>query len=99
MRCAVELSNVHDVALILEDSCLVVVHIEVVGCGEDGHDGGETCCLCFAVHTVAGVLGFVCADDGEEVVAFEELAGGGVAASGVRHGLGVEGERETHVKK
>ena len=75
MRGAVELPDVHDVALILQHGRLVVINVKVVRSGEDGHDGGEACCFGFAVHAVAGVLGFVRADDGEEVVAFEELAG------------------------
>ena len=54
MRCAIELPDIHHVALVLEDRCLVVVHVEVVGRREDGHDGGETRGFGFAVHSVSG---------------------------------------------
>lgn len=38
MRAAVELTNVHDVVFVFEDSGLVVVHVEIVGSAKDGHD-------------------------------------------------------------
>jgi hypothetical protein len=49
----VELPDVHDVALIFENSSFVIVHIEVIGCREDGHDGGKACAFRFAVHAVS----------------------------------------------
>ena len=78
MRRAVELPDVHHVVFVLEHGGLVVVDVEVVGRAEDGHHAGEAGRARFAVHAVAGVLGFVGPDDGEEVVLFEECAGGGV---------------------
>lgn len=78
MRSAVELSDVHNIVLVLKDRCLVVVDIEIVGCAEDGHDTGEACRPGFAIHAVAGILGLVRADNGEEVVLLEEVAGGRV---------------------
>ena len=39
MRGAIELSDVHDIALILEHRRLVIIDVKVVRCGEDGHDG------------------------------------------------------------
>lgn len=53
MRTTVELSNVHDVVFIFEDSGFVVVNIEVVWCREDGHDGRESCSLGLSVHTIS----------------------------------------------
>jgi hypothetical protein len=50
---AVELPDVHDVALIFENSCFVIVYVEVVGGREDGHDVREACTLRFAVHAVS----------------------------------------------
>jgi len=50
--CAVELPDIHNIALILENGCFVIVHIKIVGGGEDGHDRGEACALRFAVHAV-----------------------------------------------
>lgn len=38
MRTTIELSNVHNVVLVLEDGGFVVVDVEVVGRGEDRHD-------------------------------------------------------------
>ena len=51
---AVKLPDIHHVALVLKHRRFVVVHVEVVGCGEDGHDGGEARGFGFAVHSVAG---------------------------------------------
>jgi hypothetical protein len=76
MRSAIELSYVHDVVLILEDSGLVVVDIQVIGSAEDGHDTREACGHGLAVHSIAGILGFVGSNDGQEVVLLQEIAGG-----------------------
>lgn len=54
---------------VFEDRAAVVVHVEVVGRGEDGDDGREVAFGGLAVHRVAGVLRFVASDDGEQVVA------------------------------
>ena len=78
VRCAVELPDVHDVVLILEDSGLVVVHVEVVWRTEDGHDTGEASRPCFPIHSVPSVLRFVRTDDRKQVVLFEESACGRV---------------------
>ena len=53
MRRAIKLSDVHYVGFVLKHRCFVVVNVEVVGGGEDGHDGGETSCFGLAVHAVA----------------------------------------------
>lgn len=60
---AIELSDVHNIVLIFENSGLVVVDIEVIWCTKDGHDAGETSCPSLPIHSVTGVLGLVCADD------------------------------------
>jgi hypothetical protein len=53
MWSTVELPDVHDVALIFENSGFVIVHVEIIGGGKDGHDGGEACAFRFAVHSVS----------------------------------------------
>lgn len=78
VRSAVELSDVHDVILVLENGSLVVVHVEVVGRTEDCHDAGETSCPRFPVHSVSSILCFVRTDDREQVVLLEECACGRV---------------------
>lgn len=78
MGCAVELPDVHDIVLVLENSSLVVVDVEVVRRTEDGHDTGETSGPCFPIHSVSRILGFVRTNDREQVVLFEESACGGV---------------------
>lgn len=67
-----ELTNVHDIVLVLENSRLVVIHIEVVGCTKNGHDTREASRPGLPVHAVAGVLRFVGTDDGKKIVLFEE---------------------------
>ena len=78
MRCAVELSDVHDIVLVFENRSLVVVHVEVVWRTEDCHDTRETSCPCFPVHSISSILGLVRADDRQKVVLLEESARGGV---------------------
>ena len=63
MWCAIELPNIHDVVLVLQYGCFVVIDVEVVRCAEDGHDAREACGSRFAVHSIAGILSFVCSDD------------------------------------
>ena len=53
MRTTIELSNVHNVVLVLEDGGFVVVDVEVVGRGEDRHNRWESCSLCLSVHTIS----------------------------------------------
>lgn len=52
MRGTVELPNVHDITLVLQNGCLVIVHIEVVWGRENGHDRWEARTLRFAVHAI-----------------------------------------------
>ena len=91
MWCAVELSDVHDIVLVLQDRSLIVVHVEVVRGGEDGHHTRKACRPCLAVHSIASILSFMGPDDGEKVVLFEEVAGGrirkevGAASNVVMH--------------
>src|SRR5690349_10217547 len=73
-----ELSDVHDVVLILQNSSLVVVHIQVIGRAEDGHHAREASGPSLSVHAVPSVLSFVCANDGQEIIFLEESACGGV---------------------
>lgn len=78
MRGAVELSNIHNIVLVFQNCRFVVVNIEIVGSGEDGHDAGEAGRSSFSVHSISSVLGFVSSNDGEQVVLLEECAGGRV---------------------
>lgn len=73
MWARVELSDVQDVALVLEDGSFVVVDIKVVGRREEGHDRREPCRPSLAVHTVPGILRFVGSYDGKKLVALKEL--------------------------
>jgi hypothetical protein len=73
-----ELTNVHDIVLILEDSSLVIVNIQIVGCTEDGHDTGESSSPGLAVHAVSSVLSLVCANNRKQVVLLQEGTCGGV---------------------
>ena len=78
VRCTVELPDVHDIIFVLEDCSLVVIHVEIVWCGENRHDRREACCSCLLVHSIPGILSLVCSDYRKKVVSFEELACGGV---------------------
>ena len=78
MRCAVELSDIHHVVLVLQHRGFVVVYIEVVGCAEDGHDTWKARCPSLPVHPVTSILSLVRADDGQEVVLLQEGACGRV---------------------
>ena len=74
VRRAVELANVHNVVLVLQHGGLVVVNVEVVGRGENGHNTRESGRPGLAVHAVTSILGLVGADDGEEVILLQEVA-------------------------
>lgn len=56
MRCAIKLSDVQYVRLVLEDRRLVVVHIEVIWSREQRHHGWETGRASFPVHTVSACI-------------------------------------------
>lgn len=73
-----ELSNVHNIVLVLQDCSLVVVHIKVVGCAENRHDTGEPSSPRLPIHAVTCILRFVSANDGEQIVLLEEGACSGV---------------------
>lgn len=73
-----ELPDIHDIVFVLENSSLVVINIKVVWRTEDGHNTGEPSRPGLPVHSVARILGLVGTNDGQEVVLFEERAGGGV---------------------
>jgi hypothetical protein len=62
VRCAVKLTNIHNIVFIFENGGLVIVHIEIVGSREYGHDGREAGSLAFSVHSVSSILSFVCSD-------------------------------------
>jgi len=73
-----ELSDVHDVVFVLENSGLVVVDIQIVRRAENGHDAWEACSPCLPVHSVACILSFMRTDDGQQVIFFEETARCGI---------------------
>lgn len=52
MRRAVELPNVHYIALVFQDSSFVVVHVEVVRSREDRHDRWEACAFRLPIHAI-----------------------------------------------
>jgi len=54
MGSTIKLSDVHDITFILEDSGLVIVYIEVIWRGKDGHHRRETGCFRLAVHAIPG---------------------------------------------
>ena len=76
MRCAIELSNVHDVILILQNRRFVVVNVEVIRSTEYGHDTGESCRPGLPIHAIACILCFVGPNNGQEVVLFKKSARG-----------------------
>lgn len=48
----IDLTDGKHTPVVLKYGRLVVVHVEVVRCGEDGDDGGEACRAGFAVHAI-----------------------------------------------
>ena len=56
-RCAIELSDVHHVILVLQNCGFVVVHVEIVRCAEYGHETRDTRRPSLPVHPVTGILG------------------------------------------
>jgi len=50
---AVKLPDVHNVAFVLQDSRFVVVHVEIIGSGENGHDRRKAGRLGLAIHAVS----------------------------------------------
>lgn len=52
MRSAVELADVHDIAFVFQHCRLVVVDVEIIRSGENGHDRGETSALRLAIHPI-----------------------------------------------
>lgn len=76
MRRAIELADVHDVVFVLQYSGFIVINIKVIGSTEDSHDARKPGGACLSVHSVAGILSFMGADDREEIVLLEEGAGG-----------------------
>ena len=63
MRRAVELSDVHNIVLIFKDGRLVIIDIQVVRSGEDGHDTWESGGASLAIHSISSILSFVSTND------------------------------------
>jgi len=55
VRRRIVLPNRDILVRVFEDSASVVIHIEVVGRGENGNDGGEVAFGSLAVHGISGV--------------------------------------------
>lgn len=53
MRCRIELSDVENIALVFENGGFVIIDIEIVGGGKQGHDRRETGGASFAIHAIA----------------------------------------------
>ena len=56
MRGAIELTNIHNVILVLENGSFVVINVEIIGSGKDCHDRRESSRFCFTVHSVSVVV-------------------------------------------
>ena len=71
---AIELSDVHNIVLILQHCCFVVIDVKVVRCRENGHNAGKSGSSSLSVHTVASILSFVGSDNREQIVLLQERA-------------------------
>lgn len=49
---AVELPDVHHIALVLQDGCLVVVDVQIVRSTEDSHNRWKAGRLCLPIHPI-----------------------------------------------
>lgn len=73
-----ELSNVHDIVLILQDSSFVVIYVKIVWCAENGHNTRESSSPGLPVHSITGILSLVRTNNRKQIVFFEESACRGV---------------------
>jgi hypothetical protein len=48
----VELSDVHHITLVLQHSSFVVIHVQIVRGGENGHDRRKSSCPRLAIHAI-----------------------------------------------
>jgi len=78
MRTRIILPNRDILVGILQHRSAILVHVQIIRRREDRDHTREVLLGRLAVHRVAMVLCFVAPDHGEEVVALEELADGGV---------------------
>jgi hypothetical protein len=53
MRSTIELSDIHDIVLVLEDCSLVVVYIQVIRSTKDGNNGRKASRSGLSVHSIA----------------------------------------------
>ena len=56
MRRTVKLTDIHHVVLVFQNGSLVIVHVEIVGSGEDGDQTWKARALALLVHTVAEMI-------------------------------------------
>jgi hypothetical protein len=76
VRCAIELPDLHNIFLILQYDRFIVVDAKVVRSTEYRHNTREAGRSSLPKHTIASILGFVGANDGQKVVLFEKDASG-----------------------
>ena len=50
---AIELSDVHDVAFVLQNGCFIVIYVEIIRSGENGHNGWKTGGFGLAIHAIS----------------------------------------------
>ena len=67
-----ELSDVHNVVLVLEYCCFVVVDIKVVWRAEYRHDTWETSRPRLSIHAVTSILRLMSADNGKQIILLQE---------------------------
>lgn len=86
MGSTIKLPDIHDITLIFEYGGFVIVDIEIVGRGKDGHHGRESGRFCLAVHPIPGllfsngwqdlqkdlpsILGLMRTDNGQKIISF-----------------------------
>jgi hypothetical protein len=73
VRCAIESPNIYNIVLVLQYSRFVV-DVKVVRSTEYRHNIREACRSSLPIHTIAGIPGFVSANDGQKVALFEKGA-------------------------
>lgn len=60
---AIELTDIHNIVLVLQNGGFVVVDIEVVRGTENCHNTRKTSCSGFAIHSISSVLCLMGAND------------------------------------
>lgn len=53
---AIELPDVHDIAFVLQNSRFIVIHVEIIWSGENGHNGWKTGGFSLAIHAISVII-------------------------------------------